>query len=585
MRPRLATSIVVCVLCFVSVAEATPGSHALLPAAGPALEQAFAGLAPGLRLDGASLGPDGAKLRVCRASGACFEMELRAPGPGCTGRDLGTWCVARGLAEAGTDAEPIATALSTGAADALWQQVQARPPDADKPRPTPMPTGPPPPERASIGIALVWLLLLGAAGWAAGRLVPRPPNGRRTAVLLAAPFVLIAGSESTWAWLDLWDAVVWALVFGAGWAAGLLRWSRGAVVAGIVGLLLGTVTLEGLVRMTRPDIPDGAAMGVPPWHRPDPTVSNEYSRTWFWEVYACDFLFAEPPAWDVGRTHLPEQGRAPAGTTLHLGDSMLHGMDLSGDDTLAARLRQDGSEHIAIAMPGTSLDVWLMALRRYAPALRPQRIVAHVFPGNDLDELDAPLSCCGGEPLLDRGSPELPQRCRGRAGLVGNEAITLLLQTSPSPYLVRALSPYSRAARYLRRILRPRHVGTLAPSARLPAYEATLRRFVHEARATGAELQLVVMPDRDVLEGRSPEQGPSGRLKRRLHRVAHDLGVPVHDAWALFSDIPEADRGLLFQARIEHDIHLSASGTALIADWLATRLGRRPGPPNAAPPP
>ena len=570
-------------LCFASVAHATAGSRALLPAAGPALERAFAGLEPALRLDGARLEPDGATLHVCRAAGDCFDISMRAPGSGCTGRDIGAWCIATGLDAAGADGERIVSALSATSAAEIWQDVQVRPPDADKPHAPhpPPPPGLPLPERASLGVALLLLLLLGVAGWGAGRALTVPATRGRATLLLAAPALLVAATEARWAWLDLWDAVAWVLAWSAGWSAGLLRWSRGAIVAGMVGLLLGAFALEGLVRLTRPDVPDGAALGLPPWHRPDPTVSNEYSRTWFWEVYACDYLFGEPPEWDLPRTYLPARGPLPPGTTLHIGDSMLHGMDLSGAETMTAQLRRDGAEHVSLGLPGTSLDVWLMALRRFGPELRPKRIVAHVFPGNDLDELDAPLSCCRGEPLLDRSQAALPPRCHGQAGVVGTEAFTLLVQASPAPYLVRALSPHSRAARHLRRLLRPRHDGRLPPTKRLAAYEATLRRFIVEARAMGAEVQLVVMPDRDVLEGRTPEEGPSGRLKRRLHRVAHQLGVPVHDAWALFTDIPESDRTALFQSEIEHDIHLSAVGTAMVADWLRPRLNR---PPAAQPP-
>ncbi|MCB9737765.1 MAG: SGNH/GDSL hydrolase family protein [Deltaproteobacteria bacterium] len=562
---------------------ATAAERALAPATGAELERVFAPLAPAVRLENAAIGQTAIDLELCAGGGGCDKFVLTDANAGCDGERSGSWCVNGAFHALGPQKPPILQALaSVDEAKVFVNTIARRPTDPARPTaPEPPPVAPP--RRASPWIALELLLGFWLAGFASGRLSPRPVHRAIASVALITPLGVTIWSLTVEPWLDLWDAALWALVLGAGLFAGLRHWTAGPLAAMTMGTLAGLVLVEIVVRGTLPPLPLTAPLGLPAMHAVDQETPSRLGRSWQWERFACGILFGDSRSgqrWEQALLAPDADGPRP---TLHVGDSMLHGMSVRVEQTAAGLLlAKDGpGTHAAAAMPGTSLDSHLVATRRYLPTLRPRRVVLHAFPGNDLEELDVPLNCCGTEPLLRRDDPTLPSHCRPEGRAFEHDPLRMVLELSPTPYAVRALTPFSQAARRLRMAMRKPRPSRRKVEHQLHDYEATLRRWIEEVRAGGAEPVIAIMPYRDALEGRvRPDEGPM-LLKRRLRKVAHELGVPLHDAWAFFDDIPAAERDALFVA--SDDFHLSEQGYATLTEWLAPRLARTTQPTKRTP--
>lgn len=560
------------VLAFAQPASA--GERALSPSTGAELERVFAPLGPAVRLENAAIRQTAIDLELCASGGGCDKFLLTDAGPACDGERSGSWCVKGAFATLGPQKAQILQALASVDEAKVFVTTVARAP-TDPPRPTaPEPPTVAPPRRASPWIALGLFLGFWLAGFASGRLTPRPVHRAVASVALIAPLGVTIWSLTLEPWLDLWDAAIWAVVLGAGLFAGLRHWTAGPLAAMAMGTLVGLVLVEIVVRVMLPPLPLAAPLGLPALHAVDRETPSRLGRSWEWERFACGVLFGDRwsrQRWEQALFAPAADGSRP---TLHVGDSMLHGMSVEVEDTAAGLLlAKDGpGTHAAAAMPGTSLDSQLVATRRYLPTLRPRRVVLHAFPGNDLEELDVPLNCCGNDPLLRRDDPTLPSQCRPEGRAFDYNPLQMVLEQSPTPYPVRAMTPFSQAARRLRMAMRMPRPSHRKVEHQLHNYEVTLRRWVEEVRAGGAEPVIVIMPYRDALEGRVPPGEGAMLLKRRLRKVAHELGVPLHDAWAFFDDIPAAERDALFVE--PGDIHLSVLGYATLTEWLAPRLAR-----------
>lgn len=562
---------------------ASAGARALSPSTGAELERVFAPLAPEVRLENAAIHQARIDLELCAGGGGCDKFVLTDANAGCDGERSGSWCVKGAFHALAPKKAPILLALgSVDEAKVFVNTIARRPTDPARPTaPEPPPVAPP--RRASAWITLGLLLGFWLAGFASGRLTPRPVHRAVASVALIAPLGVTIWSLTIEPWLDLWDAAIWALVLGAGLFAGLRHWTAGPLAAMTFGTLGGLVLIEIVIRMMLPPLPLAAPLGLPAMHAVDRETPSRLGRSWEWERFACGILFGE--SWTRARWERALLAPAADGPrpTLHVGDSMLHGMSVEVEQTTAGLLlAKDGpGTHAAAAMPGTSLDSQLVATRRYLPTLRPHRVVLHAFPGNDLEELDVPLNCCGDEPLLRRDDPTLPSQCRPQGRAFDHDPLRMVLEQSPTPYAVRALTPFSQAARRLRMAMRKPRPSRRNVEHQLHHYEATLRRWIEEVRAGGAEPVIVIMPYRDALEGRVPPGEGAMLLKRRLRKVAHDFGVPLHDAWAFFDDIPASERDALFVE--PGDFHLSVRGYATLTEWLAPRLARTTQPTKRTP--
>ncbi len=583
---RLALLVPLLLVCQIAQAAAPAPATAkrvLPPGLDGQIEATFARAAPEFSLADGKIGAASVRARVCGPTGQCAELILGPPASTCAGERLGPWCV-MGLARLHGDVTPLRRALRADPVDAFWRTISDPPRQSGShdARGDGHDRRPPARSPASIWLALLVHGLLATAGWAVGLACRHRFDRRKHAATLVlcvvTPGAALLASDAALAWLDLWDAVTWAgaLTLGAGLGVMAPRTMAAGMVA--AGLSLGLVSTEVAVRALLPAPPRQPPLGHSPLHRPNPHITNAASRTWEWEDHACRLLLADGEASAAVAQLAADRLRPGRRKVLHLGDSMVHGMSVPATDTVVGRLdaATPGTGHVSVGMPGTSVDAALLAFRRWQPLLRPDVVVYHVFPGNDLDELDRPLSCCPAVPLLDRTRPMLPAQCTAESARKGPTPTRMLQHLSPAPYAVRAAAQHSSVAGWLRTWLgRTVHGSPLAPKRRWPAYVATLMQLIEEGRAAHVTLVLVIMPDRDALT--HPTRGAASlKFAADVRGLARDRGVLVHDAGAHFRALATTTWSGLFLNELPGDIHLSPAGHAELARWLAPRLVARP---------
>src|SRR4029077_20527712 len=94
----------------------------------------------------------------------------------------------------------------------------------------------------------------------------------------------------------------------------------------------------------------------------------------------------------------------PAATrrVLHIGDSMVFGVDIPRDQTFTADLEklEPGVQHINGGISGMAPDDYLVVLRSWIARHQIELAVIYLFEGNDLNGLDSPHPCSNWQPIL-----------------------------------------------------------------------------------------------------------------------------------------------------------------------------------------
>ncbi len=541
-----------------------------------ALEAAFARAAPTWRLDDARIGRDRVEASVRSATGVAVDVLLTDV-RGCRAEVAGPWCV-QFPGGRPAEAEALLTALSRDGADAFWQTLAPEPtrPPVDVPRSLDEADQAERRRRAATGlwVTLVPLVLGGGLGalWRRRRAVP--PSRWQRAAAVGVGVGLVVGIEVGAAPIALWDALWMVAAAAAGLLIGARTWRRAEAVSLALGTVVGLVALEVGARLTLPEPTPEPPLTRGPFFRPS-DMPNPIGRTFHWANFACEQLAAARAVDDAGAA-VQRGDRRPV--ALHLGDSMIHGMDVPAAQTAIGLLNSSDAafRHVNAGMPSTSADAALALYRAWAPTLRPKLVVLHAYAGNDLLEIDANYPCCGG-PLLDLDKEEAAPRCNPAAAPAASMA-QVLWSESPPPFALRswawASAAAAHAANALRSLIHGQSAAFLAPEAqRAERYTRAFHALVREVRASGSELRVILAPHRPDL-GRPEQSTAKTRAWLQDLAIAAKVGVASgHDAFAAIDD-PQAVTESFGSAH-PLDIHLSVAGHARFARWLAETLAQR----------
>lgn len=564
---------------------ARPGAWRALPPETPArLRRTIERTGGRVHLYEAELVCDEVDAALCRlrdGEGGCLRVGLSDPDRGCEGEVAGPWCVRfttdpEGVGDEATR-KAILAALAQDDGDRVWRSVTPSP-DREK---SPARDGDPGAARAPTkapshgvlpyGLALLWLLVPWGLGGVAGRALARRQSRVRTGVWLAGgAVVLVAFSVAAWApRLSTWDA----LGLGVVAASGLIRHGLGrqiprrAVWAMVLSTLGAVLVMEGASRIL---------LG-PPSAYPPPSQARMLFAPEEREA-ACQVLYPDryPDA-------VPSLDSPPGPVVLHIGDSMLYGSGLGRSETLTARLEalDPGTRHVNLGQPGTGTDHQLVLLRTWLERLDVKRIVLHLYPGNDLVDLDKPYACCGHWALTARGSEDLTWRCPEPDWRFPFAA---LLARSPPPYPLRVATGVSVLAAHLADAFSAvaarfepalgAAAGTEEPTGAWERFEEMLTAIRDLANARAVALTPVVLPTRNALEAQGPE--PHSRaIHRRMVTLSMRLGLDILDGWEPMATAHEESMPDLFHQSDGRDEHYGAAGHQLLAHWLHNHLVTR----------
>ncbi len=277
-------------------------------------------------------------------------------------------------------------------------------------------------------------------------------------------------------------------------------------------------------------------------------------------------LFAEPGQFQHLRALPPKPP-----WLLHLGDSMLYGAGIRSIEAVPARLGESLPAFSSIngGIPGSTIDLQFVFLSRLLRAWpTPAAVILHVFPANDLEEIDRPVDACGGQPVLAPGS--VKTSCTAPHGETPGQR----LRHTPLPLPVVRAAQWSWLARRLviaRDVLLwhdgPKDIAALG--RRYAQIAQSLNRLLQDQ---GIQLLVVVMPSRS---------GPfvdTGVAARTLATVFRDMQIPVLEAQSVFAErVRAGQEAQLFLSGT--DPHFSPEGAAVYAafvtPWLERELRRR----------
>jgi hypothetical protein len=262
---------------------------------------------------------------------------------------------------------------------------------------------------------------------------------------------------------------------------------------------------------------------------------------------------------------------------MHVGDSTTEGADVPLPDTFVARLGQlhPGEEHLNLGISNTGTDLHLMVLREWLPRLRPDEVYLHIFPGNDVAEVDQRYACCNDGPLLAGMEPGLPARCPTPEWRF---SMKRLLRQGPLPYPVRVASTRSQAIRHLaylfeRGVMYRLDGRTKDQDLLWRDFEGALRAFHDTTARAGVPLTVVVLPVRMIFDGSDPDHAAGLRdASLRILALARGAGIRVLDAGAYFENLYRRDPSAPLFMRDSQNSHFDRLGHKLYAEWLSAQV-------------
>ncbi len=268
------------------------------------------------------------------------------------------------------------------------------------------------------------------------------------------------------------------------------------------------------------------------------------------------------------------QAQAGVPVVLHVGDSMVQGTTVGLANTFVAELdRLDpGRSHVNAGVDGTGPDHYFLLIQNWIKQLQVDTVVLHLFPANDLMELDQGQRSCRGESLLTYGDGRVQARC---AEPDSQAPFWLAPAFAQAPYAIRLLSHHSAAARLIQEALLRVQKAMVSPSGDFASEHLgqVLQALGDSLAERDIRLVVTVLPFRGQLE--DPDAQPESTRTERAQTLAtcRELELQTLDLEGHFQAlVDEKGAEALFLDEIPGDIHWSTAGHAAVAEWLSERI-------------
>jgi lysophospholipase L1-like esterase len=393
--------------------------------------------------------------------------------------------------------------------------------------------------------------------------------------------------------LGFWDALVAGMLLGVGLLAGMRGWRPRweSVALFCASIALSAAIGEVAIRIALPYAPS-----FPPPEAASVTLSRRRQLD-LWTVdhrgnisAVCRAVFGPswpwtwtslPYDWWIRRVNFPDLWRRPPGTSrvvVHIGDSMVYGEGVGESDVFTSVLgrAEPTTAHVNAGISGIGPQEYLALGRAWISAIRPDLVVTYFFVGNDIDPVLAAYPCCNMEELYGIDTDAVRMRCTSPRTAAPRWAhLRRYMQVSPPPLALRLLTGPSKFARHLAGAMLLHAPGTMIIDEEEAWRRAGVifRTMRDDAERAGARFALVVLPLRTALLRADAQSTTARSIRDRVVRMATGMGIVTLDAWGTFEDAARrTDEARWFADERQDDVHLSAEGHRLLADWLAPRL-------------
>lgn len=598
----------------------TPVGFVLSPATGPTLRREFERLRPhGVTLEKIKVQRASVDLRVCGPGPGCTPVRIDPASPACVSV-VGTWCVTW---PEGAPSGPLVGMLElvlTGTPEDLFQPVYGDDPAAKEGARAAPPVDPdavraeeearreaqqerlaaeaeanalrveaqraareadPEFQRLRAEDRLAYLLALAtlvvplAAGAAGGRLARRILGRRvRSNLVLAAillfptlPWMFV---PTRWISIGMWDLLLMGALMAAGVALTLHEAAQvdtRALALGGLSVLAGLAILEAGVRWLLP-IP---AACQPP-SSAHLVLTDPYLLPRNGDHFRAGLFPGLEPYFLESQTRT---ATARSSRVLHVGDSMTFGSGVIRDEAFPQVLARIDPQvgHINGGVPGAGPDYYWLLTREWTRRVPVDLVVWHVFPSNDVIDVDFPYALCGNGPLLDY-PPDGPPTPRCPDAPVAGQPDLPPWAASPPPYALRVGTGLSFLARTLFGFFYQGYVDWLVRTPRdvlerhLEAATAAAR---DDMKAQGIAFLLTALPYRAAMTGPDPKRLIDENAF--VADMARRLDIPFLDSLAFFQEgVAREGDSAWFLDEPPGDVHLSREGHRKYAEWLKVHV-------------
>lgn len=506
------------------------------------------------------------RVAACAAPSGCFDFRIERGGSTCAEDPEAPWCVTVPDAVPADLAARIRSAMGTVAPESVWYEPPTVPPE-----PVAQAAEPPPPTESLHGqgaqttAAILTVLIPLVVGFLAGAVL-RWGRARSLLSGVATSFAFaVAVAIGTW-WgfpgASVADTLLttvialggWIAAWSSGWVGGLKRVIAGVVLGAVLALLL-----EGATRLLLPSPPEMQPL-APDY--PGFMLSRDGAVPYVrWSV-----LDPESPV-----SHEAIGSPAEVPMVLHLGNSVVEGVEVSPSDRFVARVddRDPGARHVNLAVGGTGPDfAWALA-RNWISAGRADQVVLYLHP-NAFDFIGAPHRFCKG-PIAEPSAEGPVLRC-AKPAKDAEARMQRQRRVTDNPFVVLNASRES----YLARHLCTAHQDALNPvrnplpiAVRRALLRGVLDAFADVLASAGVPWVGVILPGRPELEGDPEQRRRHDALVNVAREVLERRDVPLLDAT---SAVAAAGRDGIASLFVDRCCHLSVRGHEVLAEWVGERL-------------